>query len=330
MAIDFIITWVDGADEEWLTRKNKHSVDFIEGDSENRYRDWGLLKYWFRSVSINAPWVRKVFFVTEGHLPSWLNVDNPKLEIVRHSDYIPEDYLPTFSSHPIELNFHRIEDLSENFVYFNDDMFIIEKIDEDCFFSEGIPCDMAIETPVTQWGDQMFGRIISNNMHLINREFDKRKVIYDNLTKWVNLKYKGNLYRTISHLPWRGFTGLDYQHLPQPFLKRSFVEVWDRFYKEMNQTSLSKFRNGCDVNQYLIKNWQLCSGNFHPYNTLSLGNNISVNIDNIDEVCSFIDTGKKSIICLNDTVDSDLEYITSKLDAVFSERFPNKCEFENN
>ena len=83
-------------------------------------------RWWFRAVEKFAPWVNKIHFVTYGHLPKWLNIDNPKLNIAKHSDFIPQKYLPTFSSFPIEVNLHRIKGLAERFVYFNDDMFLLK------------------------------------------------------------------------------------------------------------------------------------------------------------------------------------------------------------
>ena len=57
--IDFVITWVDNSDPKWLSDRSKYMP---EGKKINecRYRDWGLLKYWFRAVETNAPWVRNV------------------------------------------------------------------------------------------------------------------------------------------------------------------------------------------------------------------------------------------------------------------------------
>ena len=138
-AVDFVIIWVDGNDPEWRREKNEYKgvLTREEDDSEHRYRDWDNLQYWFRGVEKFCPWVRTIHFVTWGHLPKWLNTDNPKLHIVNHRDYIPAEYLPTFSSHTIELNLHRIEGLSERFVYFNDDMFIIKPTTEMDFFRNG-------------------------------------------------------------------------------------------------------------------------------------------------------------------------------------------------
>ena len=126
--IDFVIPWVDDSDPVWRAKKEKYTGIMSQvGNEEARYRDWDTLKYWFRGVEKFAPWVRNVYFITDDQVPEWLNLDNPKLKWVKHSDYIPEEYLPTFNSHVIEWNMHRIPDLAENFVYFNDDVFLIDK-----------------------------------------------------------------------------------------------------------------------------------------------------------------------------------------------------------
>ena len=119
--IDIIVYWVDGNDPKWQQKRSEYKLDSSSDAGKNRYRDMGTLKYLFRGIEKFAPWVRKVFFVTDGQIPTWLNKASDKLQIVDHKDYIPAKYLPVFSSHPIELNFHRIEGLSDKFVVMNDD-----------------------------------------------------------------------------------------------------------------------------------------------------------------------------------------------------------------
>ena len=110
--IDFVITWVDGNDSAWREEKARYSG--VSGDQKkNRFRDWDILQYWFRGIEKFAAWVNCVYFVTWGHIPGWLNTDHPKLKIIRHEEFIPKEYLPTFNSHTIEFNLHRIQDLSE-------------------------------------------------------------------------------------------------------------------------------------------------------------------------------------------------------------------------
>ncbi len=114
--IDFVVTWLDGNDPAWQTECKEYYKDEKGIDmSISRMRDWDNLHYWFRCVEKFAPWVRTIHLVTWGHFPKWLNTNAPKLNIVKHSDFIPQEYLPTFSTFPNTLNTHRIENLAEHF-----------------------------------------------------------------------------------------------------------------------------------------------------------------------------------------------------------------------
>ena len=166
--IDFVITWVDGSDDRWQkekqeTRKCLGIVADVD-DRKERYRDWDNLQYWFRGVEKYAPWVRKIHFVTWGHLPKWLNTDHPKLRVVNHEDFIPQEYRPTFNSHTIEWNLHRIPDLAEQFVYFNDDTFLLRPVSEEDFFRKGKPVDMlALQPDVANIDNPVMPYIYLNN-----------------------------------------------------------------------------------------------------------------------------------------------------------------------
>lgn len=101
---------------DWHADDSARLQGLPEDASPERFREWNNLRYWFRGVERFAPWVRKVHFVTEGHVPEWLNLHHPKLNVVRHSDYIHERYLPTFSSRPMQISLHNIPDLTGHFV----------------------------------------------------------------------------------------------------------------------------------------------------------------------------------------------------------------------
>ena len=173
MDIDFVVLWVDGNDPEWQKEKAKYQGKSLnDSNSSNRYRDWGLMPYWFRAVEKFAPWVRKIHFVTCGHLPDFLNTASPKLNIVKHSDFIPEEYLPTFSSHAIEMNIHRIPGLSEHFVYFNDDTFLLRPLSETAFFKDGLPCTSAVERPIELKGNfGVWQHAAVNDLSVVNSHF---------------------------------------------------------------------------------------------------------------------------------------------------------------
>lgn len=132
--VDFVYTWVDGDDPEWLAEKARYSGDTethlsnrpnYRAQLQERFRSRDELKYSLRSVEMFAPYVRKIYLVTAGHVPRWLKRDHPKIIIISHEDiYSNPKNLPTFNSSGIETQLHHIPGLSENFVYFNDDMML--------------------------------------------------------------------------------------------------------------------------------------------------------------------------------------------------------------
>lgn len=327
--IDFVIIWVDGNDPEWKNEKSRFmgSINAEEDDSVHRYRDWNNLQYWFRSVEQYCPWVRKVFFVTWGHLPNWINVDNEKLVIVNHKDYIPEKYLPTFSSHTIELNLHRIKGLSERFVYFNDDMFVLRPMNEEDFFKKGKPCDSAVMTPHCYNMEDMVIMAPFRDIGIINHEFNMKEVIKKNIHGWFNFKYGINNLRTLVMLGCPRFPGMLQQHLPTSFCKSTFYEVWDKYFDILDNTCLHKFREMTDVNQWVFKEWQLASANFYP-RTTKIGKSIPAY--SIDKAVDCIKKQRVKMMCLNDTEMSYEEFIdcTHKINMAFETILPNKSRFE--
>ena len=153
--IDFVILWVDGTDPDWQRQRRSYDrEDLDNGDDENRFRDWGLMKYWFRGAERFAPWVNRIFLVTNGQVPKWLDLTHPKLRLVKHQDYIPEKFLPTFNSNVIELWLHKIPELGEQFVLFNDDMFLTAPVKPEDFFKNGLPCESALLDMATAPGPE--------------------------------------------------------------------------------------------------------------------------------------------------------------------------------
>ncbi|XP_021495752.2 N-acetylglucosamine-1-phosphotransferase subunits alpha/beta isoform X1 [Meriones unguiculatus] len=107
-----------------------------EDVSASRFEDNEELRYSLRSIERHAPWVRNIFIVTNGQIPSWLNLDNPRVTIVTHQDVFRNvSHLPTFSSPAIESHLHRIEGLSQKFIYLNDDVMFGKDVWPDDFYS---------------------------------------------------------------------------------------------------------------------------------------------------------------------------------------------------
>uniref|UniRef100_A0A8C2ZX41 N-acetylglucosamine-1-phosphotransferase subunits alpha/beta n=1 Tax=Cyclopterus lumpus TaxID=8103 RepID=A0A8C2ZX41_CYCLU len=107
-----------------------------EDVSASRFEDNEELRYSLRSVERHAPWVRHIFIITNGQIPSWLNLDNPRVTVVPHQDiFLNSSHLPTFSSPSIETHIHRIPGLSQKFIYLNDDVMFGKDVWPDDFYS---------------------------------------------------------------------------------------------------------------------------------------------------------------------------------------------------
>lgn len=332
MDIDFVVLWVDGNDPAWQAEKRKYSpVKNDENDAVNRYRDWNLLPYWFRAVEKYTPWVRKIHFVTWGHVPTFLNLDSPKLHFVRHDEFIPEEYLPTFSSHAIELNIHRIPGLAEHFVYFNDDMFMLRDFREEDFFKDGLPCTYGGEVPI-----ELIGNIGTwlhasvNDLGIVNAHFPKRESVAKYSKKYINRAYrwKDNM-RTfmLEKLHPDYFTGFKNLHAPAAYLKSAFEEVWAAEPEKLNSTCRDRFRTSDNVNQWVVLWWQVASGRFSPAVIDNLVE--SVTNDSIDRMCDTIEHQSHDYICINDPDgEIDFDYLDGRLIKAFETILPEKSSFE--
>eukprot|EP01059_Diplonema_ambulator_P003086 TRINITY_DN12724_c0_g1_i1.p1 TRINITY_DN12724_c0_g1~~TRINITY_DN12724_c0_g1_i1.p1 ORF type:complete len:1088 (+),score=329.81 TRINITY_DN12724_c0_g1_i1:47-3310(+) len=144
--IDVVYTWVNGSDP-WMQRNLQYykfeellaeqNISFDETKtSASRFQDNQEIRYSLRSLVRNAGWVRHVYLVTNGQIPSWLNIDHPKLTIIPHHQIFRNvSHLPVFASPSIECHLHRIPGLSRRFIYMNDDVFFGRPIHPEDFYS---------------------------------------------------------------------------------------------------------------------------------------------------------------------------------------------------
>lgn len=320
--IDIVIPWVDGSDPDWIKEKNKYLGVVNKEDNidarDNRYRDWGLLRYWFRGVEKFLPWIRTIHFVTWGHIPHWLNADNPKLHIVKHTDYIPEKYLPTFSANPIELNFHRINGLSENFIYANDDMYFTDYMDPEEVFYKGLPGDSAVQT-VHQFIKGGIDGIVAKDLEVLNYHFDKKKCIKKSIGNWYNIKYGRKVFNNIYLMPFSNFTGFEDFHIPYFYNKSTFDEVWNVEFETLDKTCRRKFRTDSDVNQWLMRYWQLASNRFYPIKA-DRGKFFIIGKDD-EKIKSAITRQEYKMICLSDDIedinqDKEIDFLKKCFDKI--------------
>ena len=327
--IDFVVVWVDMNDPKWKEDFMK-CKGIEETNSYNtgmeRFRDYGFLKYWFRGVEKFTPWVNKIHFVTCGQRPEWLDISNPKLHLVDHKDIIPKEFLPTFNSGVIERYIHKIPGLSERFVYFNDDFYIIRATSPERFFQKGLPCDIAVFQYNPSWSPYYV--MLKNNIKIINSRFNKREILKRDHDKWFTPEY-GSKGRMNRFFQWYDkFITLRVHHNAQPYLKESFEEAWEFAEVPLSNTSQNRFRDKSDYTHELFRTWQICKGNFMPYNTYKDTKMFPLMVKP-KQAIKAIRNQEYSLVCLNDNKHiKNYDKLMAEIQAAFESILPEKSTFE--
>jgi len=329
--IDIVILWVDDQDKKWLEKKKKWQKEYgITDNQDERYRNWDNLQFLFRSVEKYASWVNQIYLVTDDQVPSWMRLDNNNITIIDHTEIMDNKYLPTFNSSAIELNLHKIPGLSENFIYFNDDMFILDYVQPEDFFENGKPKEMAALNLIMPSKIHRSRRVMFNNLTLINDTFNKKDTLKNKPFNWINYKHGfQQVIRTLLLLPWSEFSNFKQTHLPASHNKSTYEQIWEKYGNELEKYSSYRFRSLNNYNQWLIKDWQLASNNFVPQK-LNFGKVYQLNNNNSVEKCAqHIKNSKTKLICVNDTeLLEDFSYAKNKINAELRLKFPEKSKYE--
>ncbi|MEV0118994.1 stealth conserved region 3 domain-containing protein [Streptomyces sp. NPDC050844] len=309
--IDAVYTWVDDCDPEWRARREA-ALGGPDDDSSAdhgavRFRNRDELRYSLRSLAMYAPWIRHIYLVTAGQTPSWLNTDHPDVTVVDHRDLFadPDTALPTFNSHSIESQLHRIDGLSEHFLYFNDDMFLGRPTTPDTFFLSSGTARFFWSTasvpalPVSP-DDEGYLAAAKNNRELLRREFG----------------------RTATH---------SFFHAPYALHRGVLAELTERFADELEATARSRFRSNGDL--------ALVSSLHHHYAYLT-GRAVPGDI-----AYDFVDIGRRAdharlgqllqsrnqtAFCIGESPDSDLseEEMALAVRAFLTAYFPVRSPYE--
>lgn len=335
LQIDFVVTWLDSTDPEWqkdyfMYQPNAH---FFKKDA--RFRNMDIFNYWFRAVERYAPWVHKVYLVTNGKFPDWINKENKKLVLVKHSDYMPEEILPTFSSCTIEYFLHKIKGLSEYFVYFNDDMFLNSPVKPEYYFKNGLPCDINKETcfnvPIYTSKDRygIYMQMLAN-LGVINRHYNRKITVRQSPRRWFgpHLGIRG-IFMSFLLFQRKLFVGFSNFHTEQAYLKSVFDEVWEAA-PEFMSASCTRFREDITANPYIFRYWQFAKNLFYP----SKRNGeffFLIKHDVLDRIEKAFDDKHLASVCLNDSAlctDEEFNLINRGLQQLFETKFPQKSSFE--
>lgn len=291
--MDIVITYVNGLDPVWQKEYEKHTNTPIV---EKRFRDWGTLKYLFRGIEKNMPFIRKVHLVVSGEsqIPEWLN--RKEVNVVLHQDIIPAHLLPTFNCNPIEMHLHNIKDLDEEYLYFNDDIFPLLPCQPTDFFRNGKGV-LGMSRHIFSWG--MFRKICRNSNDLA--------------------------YTLIQKQP--SITFLRPQHVCTPMLKSEVTEVYE-LAKEKILSSMSATRTDKNLNQYLYLDYMYLKGNI--INERISKKHFSVGIVSASKLREFIENPTHKLTCINDVQLTETRYeeLRSVLLSAFNNALPNKSKFE--
>lgn len=329
--IDFVVTWVDGNDPAWQKERARvlgQEELSASGNGVCRYRDWSSFRYWFRAVEAFAPWVRYVHLVTWGHVPAWLKTDCPKLRIVNHRDYVPSEYLPTFNCQPLELNLFRIPDLSEHFVYFNDDMLLARPVKPEDFFINGKPLHTAVAYPYINRDNEIPTYLFFNTYGTVNKKNNIQTCIASCPEKWFSHKYRRMRKHNLD--AWRnaGISSMYFTHMGAPFCKSTMEATWNKYEKECDYSSRCKVRDFHQITHQIFSIEDILQGNFEPAKP-DWG--ACVAIDSIQEIYDLYRNKQVKMICLfdRDNLTSDeIKRIDAELIECYEAIFHNKSGFE--
>ncbi len=335
--IDFVVSWVDGSDPAWVSEKNKYlgreNTNSI--DVRNcRFRDWDNLKYLFRGIEKYASWVNHIYVITPNQVPRWLDRNNPKVTVINQDDLFEDkSLLPTFNNCAVELLLHRIPGLAEQFVYFNDDMFILSKTVPSDFFKNGLPRNTIAFCPAmakfSAEGKGIFG-IVAANTRIVGLHFKKDEILKKNWKKYFDLRNGREIIKTLCCLPFSGLTGFNDMHCAYSYLKSTYEEVWEEEPDALNAALRERFRGEYSLNHYVMRYWQMAKG------TVSIRNR---NFSKMFEIHKLGDekkaveciiAGNPKMICINDDIDDDFESerIIHSINSAFQQAFPKKSSFE--
>lgn len=308
MDIDLVYLWVNGNDPKWIAKRNAIIGDLSKGEEncKGRYVDNDELKYSLRSAEKYAPWIRKIFIVTDNQVPEWLDTSNPKIQIVDHTEILPAEALPCFNSVVIEHHLHLIPGLSEHFLYANDDMYFNRPVTPETFFTkDGLPKIRLNYRPFRKlyllYKTKVLGRRLRNYKQTIH-----------NAALLVEQKY-GIYYNGKTH------------HNIDAYLKSSYRNARQTFDREISATLTNHVRSSNDIQRNFYSYVALAEKQGHLC-YVTQHTSFRLHIDN-RKLYEKFERYNPILFCMNDSQyanDEDRKFAADYI----SKRFPDKSKFE--
>ena len=240
--IDLVISYVNNKDTVW--RENYISYckkcNFNQKIVELLGSRYGGLTFIYDNLKLvtkNMPWINKIYLL----ISNIEQIDKTRLtsncEIVLHEQFIPHRFLPTFNSTTIEMFLWNIPNLSEHFIYANDDMLPTGKLEPKDFFESG---KIKINWRINKF--DTFMNVYSYQCH--NVSF--------NIAKLLNKQFNSNLMIRPVH----SFT---------PIIKSHAIESYN-LLKKLIEPHIRAFRTQYQFNQYIYPVYE-----YFKYGTLDSG-----------------------------------------------------------
>lgn len=302
--IDLVYTWVNSNDKIWQEKKNQYQKLNIKYDKDSisdcRFLDNEELKYSLRSVEMNAPWINKIYIITDNQKPDWLNIKHPKIKIIDHKEILPNDKLPLFNSTAIEVGIPNIPSLSEYFLYANDDMFFWNKTKPEFFFKRELPIFRVGKRLKNKKYTHLFGYMINNAHQKVKEKFGFKA-------------------------PYFPHHGID------SYKKSIFLECINEFQEDFNKTLDHRFRDCEDLQRMIVLYYSLYKKQGY---IKKIFNNLIFSILGLQDsdYCDVKNIGlkkysKAKIMCFNDSrKTSNKDRLRMK--EILNEKFPFKSNFE--
>ncbi|MGN0036106.1 MAG: stealth family protein [Bacteroidaceae bacterium] len=306
--IDLVYLWVDGNDPQWIAKRNacigKPTVDST--NCQGRYADNDELKYSLRSVDKYAPWIRKIFIVTDNQVPQWLDTSNPKIRIVDHTEILPPECRPCFNSNVIEHHLHLIPGLSEHFLYANDDMFFNKPVSPETFFAKDL-------FPIIRLNYRFLRKyVLWFKVRVLKKPLSTYKLTIHHSAKLVEKRF-GTYYPGRTH------------HNIDSYLKSNYYLTRQLFKDEIDATLMNHMRSNNDI-QRNIYSFVALATNCGHLRYVSQHTSFRLHIDNHKLYDKFL-RYNPLLFCMNDSqYSNDTDRKRAKL--FLSTYFPHKSQFE--
>lgn len=307
--VDLVYLWVDGNDPEWRARRNALTgrAESLEGeDCRGRYADNDELRYSLRSVERYAPWIRRIFIVTDRQVPRWLDTGNPKIRVVDHSEILPEESRPCFNSNVIEHCIAGIPGLAERFIYANDDMFLNRPVTPATFFGEdGLPVVRMTRRPLRKL-------VLYYREHVQKKPLRHYNLIIHRTAELVESRF-GRYFQGKPH------------HNIDAYLKSDWLRTREMFADEIGATMENHIRCDNDVQRCIYSYVPLALGRAHK-SYVTRRTSFRLHIDNRSHYAK-LERCNPMLFCMNDSeyANDDDRRVAREF---ISRRFPDKSSFE--